>query len=87
MQNGLLHFYRVCGECDSACKMFDKMSVRDVVHVMVSGYVKVGLHSEAMVLFLKMSIRPNITTFVTMIGACRRSHNLSFKKGMSVVNV
>ncbi|CAM8909045.1 unnamed protein product [Rhodiola kirilowii] len=84
VQNGLLHFYGVCGECNSACKVFDEMSVRDVVswNGLVSGYVKVGLYSEAMMLFLKMDVRPNIATFVMMIVACGRSKNLNFGDGI-----
>uniref|UniRef100_A0A7N0V1N6 Uncharacterized protein n=2 Tax=Kalanchoe fedtschenkoi TaxID=63787 RepID=A0A7N0V1N6_KALFE len=84
VQNGLLHFYGACGQCGSAAKVFDEMLVRDVVSWtgLISGYVKVGLSSEATALFLEMDVRPNVATFVTMIVACGRSRNLTFGKGI-----
>ncbi|XP_015878068.3 pentatricopeptide repeat-containing protein At4g38010 [Ziziphus jujuba] len=82
VQNSLLHFYGVCGDCDGASRVFDDMLVRDVVSWtgLISGFVRVGLFEEAVALFLKMDVEPNIATFVTVLVASGRIGCLSVGK-------
>ncbi|KAK9292826.1 hypothetical protein L1049_020806 [Liquidambar formosana] len=83
-QNSLLHFYSVCGECSGASRVFDDMLVRDVVSWtgLISGYARVGLFDEAVALFLKMDVEPNIATFVSVLVACGRLGYLSLGRGI-----
>ncbi|XP_024175887.2 pentatricopeptide repeat-containing protein At4g38010 [Rosa chinensis] len=84
VQNSLVHFYSVCGDCGSASKVFDEMRVRDVVSWtgLVSGHVKAGLFGEAVSLFLRMDVKPNVATFVSVVVACGRMGYLNVGKGV-----
>ena len=84
VQNSLLHFYSVCGRWGSAGRVFDEMLVRDVVSWtgLISGYVRTGLFDEAIALFLKMDVVPNVATFVSVLVACGRMGYLSMGKGV-----
>ncbi|XP_043718748.1 pentatricopeptide repeat-containing protein At4g38010 [Telopea speciosissima] len=78
VQNSFLHLYGVCCDCNEATKLFDEMPVRDVVswNALISGYVKAGLFGEAMNLFMKMDVEPNVATVVNVLVACGRLGNL-----------
>ncbi|TQD81669.1 hypothetical protein C1H46_032765 [Malus baccata] len=82
VQNSLVHFYSVCGDCGSAVKVFDEMPERDVVSWtgLISGHVKSGLFDEAMSLFSRMDVKPNVATFVSVLVACGRMGYLSVGK-------
>ena len=84
VQNSLLHFYSVCGRWGGAGRVFDEMLVRDVVSWtgLISGYVRTGLFDEAIALFLKMDVVPNVATFVSVLVACGRMGYLSMGKGV-----
>ena len=84
VQNSLLHFYSVCGKWGGAGRVFDEMLVRDVVSWtgLISGYVRTGLFDEAINLFLKMDVVPNVATFVSVLVACGRMGYLSMGKGV-----
>ncbi|KAL6123286.1 hypothetical protein ACLB2K_075808 [Fragaria x ananassa] len=84
VENSLVHFYCVCGECGDAKKVFDEMSVRDVVSWtgLVSGHVKAGLYGEAVELFLRMDVKPNAASFVSVVVACGRMGYLNVGKGV-----
>lgn len=84
VQNSLVHLYSVCGECRSASKVFDEMLVRDVVSwtCLVSGFVRTGLFDEAVALFLRMDVEPNMATFVSVLVACGRKGYLNLGKGI-----
>ncbi|KAJ4952819.1 hypothetical protein NE237_029651 [Protea cynaroides] len=78
VQNSFLHLYGVCCNCNEATKLFDEMPVRDVVswNALISGYVKAGLFAEALNLFMKMDMEPNVATVVNVLVACGRLGNL-----------
>ena len=82
--NSLVHFYSVCGDFCAATRVFDDMLVRDVVSWtgLISGYVRAGLFDEAVALFLRMDVRPNVASFVSVLVACGRMGYLSLGKGI-----
>ncbi|KAG9447130.1 hypothetical protein H6P81_013258 [Aristolochia fimbriata] len=83
VQNALVYFYSVSGECDTAGKLFDEMVVRDVVSWtgLISGYVRGRHFHEAVKLFLVMDVEPNTATFVSVIVACGRLRLIGMAKG------
>ncbi|XP_042961189.1 pentatricopeptide repeat-containing protein At4g38010-like [Carya illinoinensis] len=82
VQNSLVHFYGGFGDFRVASMVFDDMHVRDVVSwsCLISGYVRAGLFDEAIALFLRMDVKPNIATLVSMLVACGRMRHLSLGK-------
>ncbi|KAF6162265.1 hypothetical protein GIB67_008394 [Kingdonia uniflora] len=84
VQNGLIHFYSVCGECDGSGRLFDEMSVRDVVtwNSLISGYVRAGLFNAGFVIFSKMDVNPNAATFVSVLVACGRLGSFGIGRGV-----
>ncbi|BAU00569.1 hypothetical protein VIGAN_10217600 [Vigna angularis var. angularis] len=60
------------------------MLVRDVVSWtgLISGYVKARLFNEAIALFLRMDVEPNVATFVSILGACGKLGCLNLGKGI-----
>ncbi|KAE9611285.1 hypothetical protein Lal_00011787 [Lupinus albus] len=84
VQNSLVHVYSICGGTSSAVKVFDDMLVRDVVSWtgLISGYVKAELFYNAIALFLRMDVEPNVATFVSIIGACGKLSFLNLGKGI-----
>ncbi|KAI4323599.1 hypothetical protein L6164_023192 [Bauhinia variegata] len=74
----LIDTYAKCGAIDTARKLFDMMEERHVItwNAMIDGYGTHGLGREALDLFDKMqqsSIKPNETTFLSVIAACSHS--------------
>ncbi|GAU25421.1 hypothetical protein TSUD_70740 [Trifolium subterraneum] len=84
VQNSLVHVYSICGDTVEAGKVFDVMLVRDVVSWtgLISGYVKAGLFNDAVALFLRMDVAPNVATFVSILGACGKLGYLNLGKGI-----
>ncbi|KAK7391112.1 hypothetical protein VNO78_19484 [Psophocarpus tetragonolobus] len=84
VQNTLVHVYSICGDTVGAGKVFDDMLVRDVVSWtgLISGYVKAGLFNEAIALFLRMDVKPNVATFVSILSACGKLGCLNSGKGI-----
>ncbi|KAI4351034.1 hypothetical protein L6164_005423 [Bauhinia variegata] len=72
VQNTLVHVYSISGDCVGATRLFDDMPVRDVVSWtgLISGYVKAGSFNDAVFLFLRMDVEPNVATFVSILVAC-----------------
>ncbi|OVA04657.1 Pentatricopeptide repeat [Macleaya cordata] len=68
VQNSLIHMYASFGLIDSAWRVFDGMSTRDLVtwHSIVDGYVKLGELVVAHRIFDKMPIR-NVVSWNIMI--------------------
>ncbi|XP_019439287.1 PREDICTED: pentatricopeptide repeat-containing protein At5g50990 [Lupinus angustifolius] len=65
------------GECDIAKKLFDKMSVRDVVtwNTLIGGYVKNSRFLDALRIFkgmLNAKVEPDGFTFASVITGCAR---------------
>ncbi|KAJ0968597.1 hypothetical protein J5N97_025514 [Dioscorea zingiberensis] len=75
----LVSMYCKCGDLDDACKLFDRIPLRDVVtwNAMISGYAQHGYGQKAIKLFDKMSglgkPKPNHITFVAVLTACNHA--------------
>lgn len=84
LQNSLVHLYGVCGDSESACKVFDQMPVRDVISWtgIISGFSRIGLYKEALDMFLKIDVEPNLATYVCALVASGRVGCLSLGKGL-----
>ncbi|OIW14289.1 hypothetical protein TanjilG_21429 [Lupinus angustifolius] len=72
-----MDFKTVVGECDIAKKLFDKMSVRDVVtwNTLIGGYVKNSRFLDALRIFkgmLNAKVEPDGFTFASVITGCAR---------------
>eukprot|EP00253_Pinus_taeda_P001241 PITA_01241 len=70
--NALVDMYAKCGSIDAARRIFDRMSVRDVVSwtAMIAGYAQSGHPNEAWILFNKMQLsdsRPNSVTVASVL--------------------
>jgi pentatricopeptide repeat protein len=73
--NSLIDMYANCGCVDIARRVFDRMSVRDVISwsAMISGYTQVGLANEALAVFHQMqlaAVMPGAATIVSVLQAC-----------------
>ncbi|KAF9594292.1 hypothetical protein IFM89_028949 [Coptis chinensis] len=95
VSNALVHFYSCCGDCDYSRNLFDEMPVRDVVSwtSLISGFVRAGLFREAVMVFSKMEVEPNVGTLVSVLVGCgrigdyglgRAVHGLIFKREFEV---
>lgn len=73
--NSMISGYMRCGSCDKARELFESMHEKDIVtwSAMISGYAQLGQFFETLSLFQRMldeDIRPDETTFVSVISAC-----------------
>ncbi|KAG8378781.1 hypothetical protein BUALT_Bualt07G0020700 [Buddleja alternifolia] len=71
----LVDMYSKCGRVDTARRLFDNMSLRDVVawSAMISGYSHSGRCKEALAFFRDMqnaNVEPNEITMVSMLSSC-----------------
>ncbi|KAL1288906.1 hypothetical protein HN51_057364 [Arachis hypogaea] len=97
VQNGLLHMYAVCGDTESAHKVFESMVERDLVawNSVINGFALNGRPSEALTLFREMNmegLEPDGFTVVSLLSACaelgalelgRRVHVFLLKVGLT----
>lgn len=76
-RNTLIDFYLKCGELDHGRKVFDKMSVRNVVTwtTMLSGLVDAGDLDSALKLFDEMPVR-NVVTWTAIVDGYVRKGKL-----------
>ncbi|KAI9115226.1 hypothetical protein K1719_013545 [Acacia pycnantha] len=86
----LVDMYAKCGAIQTARKLFDAMEERHVItwNAMIDGYGTHGLGKEALDLFTEMlrgSIRPNETTFLSVISAC--SHSGFVEEGLDYFEI
>lgn len=79
VQNSLIYMYSVCGDVDTARRVFDfvPVSIRDAVswNSMINGYLQTGLCNKAIRVFGEMKespVRPNEVTAVSVLTACAR---------------
>ncbi|XP_004295634.1 PREDICTED: pentatricopeptide repeat-containing protein At4g21065 [Fragaria vesca subsp. vesca] len=75
VKNALLHLYAVCGQVESAHKVFESMSERDLVawNSVINGFSLNGRPNEALTIFREMSLEgvvPDGFTMVSLLGAC-----------------
>ncbi|CAN8287384.1 unnamed protein product [Cochlearia groenlandica] len=86
--NGLITYYTKCEDFAYARKVFDEMSVRDVVswNSMVSGYSQNGSYEDCKEMYKAMlgcpDLKPNGVTVISVLQACGQSKDLVF--GMEV---
>lgn len=85
--NALVTFYTRCDEAGLARIVFDRMPERDIVswNSMIAGYSQCGYYKECKELYremLKLGVRPNGVTVVSVLQACGQSQDLIF--GMEV---
>ncbi|XP_057871944.2 pentatricopeptide repeat-containing protein At1g15510, chloroplastic isoform X2 [Cryptomeria japonica] len=85
--NALVDMYAKCGSIDKACEVFDRMPLRNVVSwtAMIVGYVHNGFVERALETFKKMQlegVKPNSTTFASILPACAKVGAL--KQGMGI---
>ncbi|KAJ7535789.1 hypothetical protein O6H91_12G045900 [Diphasiastrum complanatum] len=71
----LIDMYGKCGAMEDACRVFEKMPIRNVVcwSAMIMGHVKCGQAEQALKLFEQMQqeqVDPDSTTFVGVLNAC-----------------
>jgi pentatricopeptide repeat protein len=74
----LVDLYSKCGSLDSAVKIFESATEKDVVlwTSMIAGYGIHGLGKEAVSLYQRMiasPVRPSSVTFVSLLSACSHS--------------
>lgn len=91
----LVDMYAKCRELRDACKMFEKMSERDVVSwtTLIVGYAQNGHLNEALTLFYQMQLEgftPDLVTAMSLVSACaqvgalqqgKRIHNYIIRSG------
>jgi pentatricopeptide repeat protein len=74
--NSLVDMYAKCGSMEDACKVFNKMSSRDVIswNAMLPGFAMHDVHgNKALEHFEQMfeeGVEPNDVTFVCILSAC-----------------
>lgn len=96
VSNGLVHVYGVCGEVESAYKVFDEMFERNLVtwNSVINGFAVNSRPNETLTLFREMGVegvKPDGFTMVSLLTACaelgalalgRRVHGFMFKVGL-----
>ncbi|KAK8950397.1 putative pentatricopeptide repeat-containing protein [Platanthera guangdongensis] len=81
VKTGLVSLYSKCGRLADAQKLFDDMSVTNVVSwtAIISGYIGEGNLKEALAMFqnsLEMGLMPDSFTLVRVLSACAQSGDL-----------
>ncbi|XP_057837814.1 pentatricopeptide repeat-containing protein At3g24000, mitochondrial-like [Cryptomeria japonica] len=79
--NALIDMYAKCGSIDKAREQFDRMLQRDVIswNAIISGYAQNGFVDKALEIFKQMQftgVKPDSTTFVTILPACAKMGTL-----------
>ncbi|XP_057834761.2 pentatricopeptide repeat-containing protein At2g39620-like [Cryptomeria japonica] len=85
--NALVDMYAKCGSIIKAHELFDRMPQRNVVSwtVMIAGYTQNGLVDKALEAFKQMQlagVKPNSTTFASILPACAKMGAL--EQGMDI---
>ncbi|KDP26040.1 hypothetical protein JCGZ_21073 [Jatropha curcas] len=75
VQSSLVNFYSKCEEITIARKVFDEITERNLVcwSAMVSGYARLGMINEALIMFREMQvvgIEPDEVSLVGVLSAC-----------------
>ncbi|KAK9267425.1 hypothetical protein L1049_009851 [Liquidambar formosana] len=85
--NSLIAFYFKCRRIESARKLFDELSDRDVIswNSMISGYVSNGLAEKGLEVFKQMlcsGINTDLATMLSVLVACANISNLSLGRAV-----
>ncbi|KAG6496334.1 hypothetical protein ZIOFF_044195 [Zingiber officinale] len=78
LSSKLVRFYAACGQIEKAHRVFDQMPQRNKSHAfpwnsLLSGYVELGIHEDAMALYHQMEeegVEPDEYTFPRVLKAC-----------------
>ncbi|PKU75992.1 pentatricopeptide repeat-containing protein At1g08070, chloroplastic [Dendrobium catenatum] len=75
VNSALLDMYAKCGNIQKACRVFNEMSLKDIIswNSLIGGLAYNGLAEDAINLYYKMieeSLKPNEITFVGLLTAC-----------------
>ncbi|XP_057873038.2 pentatricopeptide repeat-containing protein At5g39350 [Cryptomeria japonica] len=87
VETALVDMYAKCGSIDKARELFDRMPQRDVFSwtAMIAGYSQNGFVEKALETFKQMhlaSLKPNSTTFASILPACAKMGAL--EQGMDI---
>jgi pentatricopeptide repeat protein len=85
--NSLVDMYVKCGSIEDACRVFNKMSSRDVITwtAMILGHVQSGQGEKGLELFRQMQqegVQPDSVTIVAVLNAC--ASVVALEEGRSV---
>lgn len=85
--NALVDMYAKCGSIDKAREVFEKMPQRDAIswNAMIAGYTHNGFVEKALETFKQMQysgVKPNSTTFASVLTACAKMGGL--EQGMGI---
>ncbi|XP_010256480.1 PREDICTED: pentatricopeptide repeat-containing protein At2g15690-like [Nelumbo nucifera] len=75
LMNKVIEMYISCGSMTDACRVFDRISERnmDTWHLMINGYAINGQGDDGLQLFeqmRKLGLRPDAQTFLAVLSAC-----------------
>lgn len=89
VQNGLVHMYAVCGRAESAHKLFEEMSERNLVtwNSLINGFALNGRPNETLTLYRAMideQVEPDGFTLVSLLTACAELGALALGKRVHV---
>ncbi|KAL5981992.1 hypothetical protein ACLOJK_016059 [Asimina triloba] len=87
VRTALIDFYCKCGFLDNAYRLFEEMSVRDLVswNAMIYGCVGISQYEDGFALFarmLKENVKPNAVTLVSLLSACTEMLELRLGKAI-----
>ncbi|KAF5460430.1 hypothetical protein F2P56_020295 [Juglans regia] len=84
LANALIHAYARCGSIALSEKAFNEIGSRDLIswNSMLKAYALHGKAREALQLFSQMNVKPDPTTFVTLLSAC--SHAELIDEGIKI---
>lgn len=85
--NSLISLYFKTGRTESAQKLFDELSDRDVVswNSMISGFIANGVAQQGVKVFIEMlslGVGVDLATIVIVLAACAKTDNLSFTRSV-----
>ncbi|KAJ0810126.1 putative tetratricopeptide-like helical domain superfamily, DYW domain-containing protein [Helianthus annuus] len=82
--NILIDMYSKCGYLPAAREIFNKMKSRDLTswNALINGIIKASQYEEALATFraMKMDIKPDFVTYVTILSLCTLAKNLKLAK-------
>ncbi|KAI3826878.1 hypothetical protein L1987_00937 [Smallanthus sonchifolius] len=82
--NILIDMYSKCGDLPTAREIFNKMKSRDLTswNALINGIIKASRYEEALATFrtMKMDIKPDFVTYVTVLSMCTLLKNLKLAK-------
>ncbi|KAI3511201.1 hypothetical protein L1887_18346 [Cichorium endivia] len=82
--NILINMYAKCGNMTAAREVFNKMETKDLTswNSLINGFIKASQYEKTMETFtsMKMDIKPDFVTYVTVLPMCTLLMNLNLSK-------